>query len=272
MEKYFSVSRPLPQVFRLADPRGVFLTLIVGRERAFLADTGMGVGNLSAALARLTDRPVTPANTHGHIDHTGGNYQFERVWLAGADRPLVKEWLAPERKKRVLALSETPLPPDFDRRGYLDYGGENLEELKDGQRFDLGGLTVEAVALPTHTKGSMGFLCPELGLLLTGDSLSTVTYLVMEESCTVPEYIRQLEGLRELPFTRMLSAHEPGLMERECLEAFLACARQVEPEKTVRFRNPLFPERPGRMFVYEAPCCPQGYAALIYAPEKLREP
>ena len=42
---YFKVTQPLPRVFRMEDPRGVFLTLLVGNERAFLADTGMGVGD-----------------------------------------------------------------------------------------------------------------------------------------------------------------------------------------------------------------------------------
>lgn len=267
MDSYFTISCPMPRVYRLEDPRGVFLTLLVGDSNAFLADTGTGIGDLCGTLSRLTDLPIIVANTHGHIDHTGGNYLFSQVWLAEEDHSLVRQGLSPESRQQILSLSL--LPPSFDQTGFLSYEGDNLLPLGKGQVFDLGGLTVNVVPLPSHTKGSVGFFCPELELLLTGDSMSTVTYLLMEESCTVREYITLLEAIENIPFSRMLSAHERSVMERECLEAFRQCALQVEPEKTVSFKNPFFPRHPGRLFVYKTPLCPNGYAALVYSPEKL---
>ena len=257
----------MPRVYRLEDPRGVFLTLLVGDNYAFLADTGTGIGDLHSALSGLTNLPLIVANTHGHIDHTGGNYLFSKVWLAPEDHTLAQKGHSPQNKQDILSLF--PLPLAFDRDGFLSYTGDNLLSLEDGQCFDLGELTVKAISLPSHTKGSMGFLCPELDLLLTGDSISTVTYLVMQESCTIGKYIALLEAIEDVPFTRLLSAHEKSVMGRECLEAFKQCASQVEPGKTVPFKNPFFPERPGRLFVYETPICPSGYAALVYSPEKL---
>lgn len=266
---YFRVAQPLPRVYRLEDPRGVFLTLLVGDERAFLADTGMGVGDAARAVRELTGKPVIAANTHGHIDHTGGNYQFESVWLSPEELPILRDALAPERRQPILDMEDAPTPPDFDPAGFLGYSGDNLPELRAGQRFDLGGLTVEAVPLPTHTRGSMGFFCPELKLLLTGDSLSTFVYLVFPESCTISQYLTELDRIASIPFTRMLSAHERQVMGLEHLEAFRRCALALRPEESVRFRNPLFPDRPGRMFIYEAPCCSKGYAALVYTKDKL---
>lgn len=266
---YFRVTRPLPKVCRLEDPRGVILTLLIGDERAFLADTGMGVGDAAQAVRELTDKPVIAANTHGHIDHTGGNYQFASVWLPPEEMSVLRDGLAPERRQPILDMKDAPTPPEFDPAGFLGYSGDNLLELKAGQRFDLGGLTVEAVPLPTHTRGSMGFFCPELELLLTGDSLSTFVYLVFPESCTVSQYLKELERIESIPFTKMLSAHEPAVMGREHFGVFRRCAQALRPEEAVRFRNPLFPGRPGKMFIYEAPCCSKGYAALVYTKDKL---
>lgn len=267
MDSYFTISSPLPRVYRLEDPSGVFLTLLVGDNYAFLADTGTGIGDLLGALSSLTNLPVIVVNTHGHIDHTGGNYLFQNVWLATGDHDLARQGLSLENKQQVLSLSH--LPTGFDQTGFLSYTGDNLLPLEGGQCFDLGGVTVKVIPIPSHTRGSMGFFCPELALLLTGDSVSTVTYLVMEESCSIGEYIALLDAVEHIPFTRILSAHERSVMGRECLDAFRQCALQVDPKKTVPFKNPFFPRNPGRLFVYETSLCPNGYAALVYSPEKL---
>lgn len=266
---YFRVTNPLPQVCRLEDPRGVFLTLIVGDRHALLVDTGMGVGDVSGAVAALTDKPVIVANTHGHIDHAGGNYQFESVWLAAEDHPIVQEQIDQEQKKRVLTLEDAPLPAQFDQERFFAYHGGNLLPLKAGWTFDLGGLSVTAIPLPSHTKGSMGFFCPELMLLLTGDSISAITYLVFHESSSVFDHIRIMEEVQAFPFSMMLSAHEPNIMDRKQLQTFLRCAKELRPEEAIRFRNPLFPDIRGKMYVCQDSCCPNGYAALVFTDDKL---
>lgn len=268
--EYFQVTCPMPGLYRLKDPRGVFLTFIEGEKQCFLADTGMGVGNVPSVLRSLTGKPVIAANTHGHIDHAGGNYQFETVWLAQEDHSVLKEWVMPRQKNCVLHMEGSFVPGDFDETAFLSYDGDNLSVLEAGQSFDLGNLSVVAIPLPAHTRGSMGFLCPELGVLLTGDSISTITYLVFPESCSVPEYIQLLETVRTLPFCKMLSSHQAEMMDKEHLDRFLYCVRSLEPKNSIRFRNPLFPEYRGNMYINQDACCPGGYAALVYTDDKLK--
>ena len=43
-----------------------------------LIDTGYGYGNLKQVVKSITDKPLYIVNTHGHVDHTSGNAQFER--------------------------------------------------------------------------------------------------------------------------------------------------------------------------------------------------
>ena len=64
--------------------------LVEGREKALLVDTGLGVGDLRGEVEALTDKPVIVANTHGHGDHSGGNYAFDRVYMHPAALPDVK--------------------------------------------------------------------------------------------------------------------------------------------------------------------------------------
>ena len=51
---YFSISEPLKNIFRIADPLGTISTLIVGAESALLVDTGYGIGNIADAAAAIT--------------------------------------------------------------------------------------------------------------------------------------------------------------------------------------------------------------------------
>jgi glyoxylase-like metal-dependent hydrolase (beta-lactamase superfamily II) len=50
--------------------------LILGRKRALLFDTGMGIGNIEAEVGRLTGLPIIVVNSHFHYDHIGGNHLF----------------------------------------------------------------------------------------------------------------------------------------------------------------------------------------------------
>lgn len=80
----------------------VQMFLIAGEKQAMLLDTGVGMGDLKAQVEKLTDKPVIVVNTHGHVDHAGGNFQFDEVWLH-ADDFSASDWMCtlPERQEYV---------------------------------------------------------------------------------------------------------------------------------------------------------------------------
>ncbi len=59
--------------------------LLVGKDSALVIDTGFGLVNLKEAVNRLTDKPVKVINTHGHFDHTHGNWQFGGAMVSYKD-------------------------------------------------------------------------------------------------------------------------------------------------------------------------------------------
>ena len=77
----FTVDNPLENVFHIQDATETCATLIVGQERALLVDTCTGCGNLMAVVETLTNLPYEVCNTHAHLDHMGGNYQFKAAFL-----------------------------------------------------------------------------------------------------------------------------------------------------------------------------------------------
>ena len=132
--------------------------LLVGKDAALVIDLSNAVNwaddaaeSLRAIVAeRAGDKPVTVTFTHNHGDHTG----------------MIPAML--EYPDAQFALPKT----DFQRLA------ERFPEARrrffdEGEVFDLGGLKVEAVAVPGHTAGSMVFYLQGHNLLFTGDAVGS---------------------------------------------------------------------------------------------------
>lgn len=79
----------------------------------------------------------------------------------------------------------------------------------DGERLELGGIAVEAIATPGHTSGPLSYLLPDAGIAFTGDTLFALGCgRVLEGS--MEEMWASLHRLRERlpPATRVYCGHE----------------------------------------------------------------
>jgi glyoxylase-like metal-dependent hydrolase (beta-lactamase superfamily II) len=142
----------------------VNVTLVVGDERALLADTlatSAQAGELVAAVGALTDRPLVLMNTHHHFDHCFGNGMF-------ADAPV---YAHPE----ATALMAVADPAALSREWGLDGLGTTTVRLPDRQvahqeTVDLGGRTV-VLRHPGrgHTAGDLVAFVPDAGVVVAGD-------------------------------------------------------------------------------------------------------
>ena len=109
--------------------------LICGESSALLIDTGYGIGNLQAVIRQLTDLPVTVFNTHWHGDHTGGNAQFDIVYMHEYD---VSYW-----KNAPMAPDSRLLPQALPYRKKIWFPLQKARSVlfSDGCTLDLGGRT-----------------------------------------------------------------------------------------------------------------------------------
>ena len=89
--EFFQVQELGDGIFCLKDLSTVEMYLVVGEQRAALLDTGTGIGDLAGAVRGLTNKPVEVYLTHGHVDHAGGIYSFDRVHVHPADKALMQE-------------------------------------------------------------------------------------------------------------------------------------------------------------------------------------
>ncbi len=153
--------------------------LLEGNDKALLIDAGTYMPTLGKAVASLTDKPVMLALTHGHGDHVGGIVCFPEAWIHPADTALL----------------------EARRRGFEG----TVHFLSDGDVIDLGGRTIEVLATPGHTSGSLTFFDKERHYGFSGDAFGSTNLLLfggtfrdlIETTSRTAEYM-QANGIEKL--------------------------------------------------------------------------
>jgi glyoxylase-like metal-dependent hydrolase (beta-lactamase superfamily II) len=206
---WFSTRPVARAVWLVAEPGHVNSFLVAGRDRAVLVDSGLGIAPIRPVVEALTDRPVDVVHTHAHLDHVGGDAEFDRVAIhpagvaelrAGASAAERRRYLAHTR--RMLAAADAyraldrdffhllsadadprPLPPGVDESTWAPGPAPEPDLLADGDVVDLGGRALTVLHTPGHSPDSVCFLDEHAGLLLGGDTVNTgPTYAQAPES------------------------------------------------------------------------------------------
>lgn len=222
-----------PGVFHIQDEMGVCMTLLCGRDRALLVDTGYGLEDLGAYVKTMTSLPEAVMLTHGHHDHALGAQWFDRVMISEADIPVYFEYTKADWRRHVLngARDKGII---VDEEAYLDASMPIPEKLEPGD-IDLGGLTARVILCPGHTPGSCAVYVPEYELLLTGDDWNPTTWLFFPEALAVQEYRKNVRQLLKLPFEYVLCPHQFSLFHRSYLDAFSECL----PDECLKAARPV---------------------------------
>jgi hydroxyacylglutathione hydrolase len=143
----------------------------------------------------LTSLPYTVLLTHGHFDHVGGAFLYDSVYIGREDTQLLRNDSSIEQRKEylrfIVADSNVPMS------AYVAPGNVECLPIHDGDRFELGVITVEAIATPGHTPGSLSFLLFEKRLLLTGDACNSFTFMFGPEALSIEAYRKSLKRLLE---------------------------------------------------------------------------
>lgn len=225
MQKEITITDIGNNIYNIATPPvGFQQYLVVGKERAALIDTGMGIGSLKKAVESITKLPIVLINTHCHPDHAGGNAEFEPALINPADLDVF--WKMATLEFRIQDVSRMPGGEEWAKQ--LQPTGPEPVAAYDGQIIDLGGRSLQIIFTPGHTHGSLCVFEEATGSLFTGDNVqANATALREWNSCTVEEFYESMQKLCKLPVKRILGGHRPNDNPPDLLTRKLECAEQI---------------------------------------------
>lgn len=240
MHEIFQASEHVQHIHEIEDD---YFSIIRGSRRAIVVDAAYGIANNREFVEQHLDVPYILINTHGHFDHVLGDWQYDEVWLHHADLPAYQ--YANSRRNRLsvffqyvmtgLAAAEAssgdPLFPSRaltreEKEAYIAFPKTVVHELRGDEEYDLGGVHVQLVHLPGHTKGEIGLLVKEDRLLVAGDSFSTDCFMFYHNHDTLEALAGSCEKALALPFDQYLLSHTTELIPRQFLTEVAANARE----------------------------------------------
>ena len=146
--------------------------LVVGAENALLFDTGAAPCDLPKIIRTVTDKPVILVQSHGDGDHTANSALFPEVFAHPREHEIILRW------RPTLA--------------------GRLRSVKEGDAFDLGGVSLEVLETPGHTPGSISLLDRERRILYAGDTISYGPVFLFGPHRDIRTYRKTLDKLWDM--------------------------------------------------------------------------
>lgn len=204
--------------------------VVVGDEKVLVIDSGLGMHDqLRRYIENLvgSDKPMICACTHGHLDHVGSACLFDEAYCSLKDfAPGKNDPFDPIRRYcDVVDFSlESNLVSDYCKKHMIRDNRVAFKDIQDGDIFDLGGVQIEAIAVPGHSDGSMAFYNREENYCFTGDAINTDTHLKRLDTEGFRAYKRTIENFvsRVDPAVTIYPAHLPLPMTIEVAKNLIA--------------------------------------------------
>jgi glyoxylase-like metal-dependent hydrolase (beta-lactamase superfamily II) len=241
-DKWFEVYRIRPGLFAIYEPHQqeeIISYLIVGKKRALLFDTGMGISNIKKVVEGLTQLPVSVMNSHTHNDHVSDNWQFNRIY--GMDTAFTRE----HARGSVAAAQEEigpgaicgELPAGFDARSYAVKPFHITDWIHGGEKIDLGGPVLEVISTPGHTPDSISLWDAQNHLLFTGDMYYPGPIFLFRPETDLDAYEASIKKMASLGAKLLLTAHNVAVGDPADLPRVLAAMQQVRSGKIKPVKN-----------------------------------
>ena len=236
----------------------VYLYLLRGTKRTLLIDSGLSGTPDDVLLPGLAAERLEPEQltdcviTHADCDHCGGDAALRltcpqlHLHAPVGDRALIEqpERLMQQRYEAYEARHGVGYDPETKTWIAQTAGRATPVDsvLKAGDILDLGGVTLEIMALPGHTAGHLGLHHVEASTLYVGDALLGHGEYALDGTLhappsyvTVSGYLDTIERVRALRPERLMFAHREMVKGSSVLPFLDECTRWVhEVEAAVR--------------------------------------
>ena len=178
---------------------------IKGRDMRVLIDAGMGEENIAPAMEAGIDLLIL---SHCHIDHrlTRRLITEVPVWCHEKEESYLQDR---DFFFCAMGLKRSGL----DVNGLFDFAKGSFEieishRLADGDRIDLGGITLQTLHTPGHTPGHLAFFIPERDLLFAGDiDLTSFGPFYGHDFADINDFVTSIERLKRVGAGNVISSH-----------------------------------------------------------------
>ena len=152
------------------------------------------------AIARVTDKPLLKVMlTHHHPDHVLGNQAFSDVPIAAL--PGTTALLAEQGD--AMAENMYRLVGDWMRGTEVLLPTETLEP----GMLEVGGRTLQLLALSGHTGADLAILDVQSGVLFAGDLVFYQRALTTPGTPSLATWLADLDQLQQLPWKQIVPGH-----------------------------------------------------------------
>lgn len=237
-DPWFEVYRIRPGIFAIYEPHQfeeVISYLILGKQKALLFDTGMGISNIRKVVEELTPLPVSVLNSHTHNDHVGDNWRFSDIYGMDTDFTRANARGSKEDAQAEIADDEIcgQLPSGFNPRQYSSRPFHISHWLHDGDSIDLGARTIKIIATPGHTPDSIALLDEKNGLLFTGDMFYPGPIYLYRPETDLEAYVASMKKLAALApkLQLLLPSHNVPVADPAYLAKVVDAIQQVRAGK-----------------------------------------
>ncbi|MCI1722825.1 MAG: MBL fold metallo-hydrolase [Lachnospiraceae bacterium] len=236
-EEIYKTEQIAPDTYRIEEAGAVNCYLLVGKKKALLIDTGLGVGCLKEEAEKLTDLPIEAVLTHAHCDHAGGIGWFDHYYVHRSDTAPVYHLLSSRLAASVLLPRGTKLPHQPQKPKAIP--------IDSSFSFELGERTVRVKNVPGHTNGSIVLLDQKEKQMFTGDDINESLWMQLPGCTTLRQWLSG--GRTLLSFAGEYTAwcgHGPGRQSEEQMRTTYEMVEKLSEGKNAFFPHTgYYPDR-----------------------------
>lgn len=183
--------------------------LLLGKGKACLIDTGLGVANIKKVIDKITSLPILVVTTHAHWDHIGGHRYFDEFAVHEEELKWIKDEfpLPLSVVKQNLLNGNCEFPNSFTIEEYKIFSGMPKMILDDGDEIDLGKRTIKVLHTPGHSPGHCCFYEVEKGYLYSGDLIYKGCLDMFYPTTNPKLFVQSVSKIAELDISRILPGH-----------------------------------------------------------------